>query len=311
MALLIDLRAPEWMDDAVLRDILAPTLPGVVIHCGPAVRSLADVTMLATVQMQPGMADNLPNLQLIQKMGAGVETMLSDPNLPLGVRVARLEPDVQADEMAEFALAYVYAHLRDISRYLADQLAGRWDGRSPVRASQTTVAVLGLGHIGRRTAEAFVRNGFQVLGWSRSLKTISGVASHAGDEGLQQVLASADFIVSVLPSTPETSGMLTAARLVGCKPGAVLINMGRGDLVADIDLLDALAAGSLGGAVLDVFNHEPLPAGHPFWTHDRIIVTPHVSGWNIDDGLRDVAENYTRLMQGKPLLREIDRASGY
>lgn len=310
MALLIDIRAPDWMADATLRDLLMPLLPGVTIHCGPPDHPLVDVRMLATIQMQADMAAMLPNLELVQKLGAGVETMLGDPNLPKNVRVARLEPRDQADEIAQYCLVEVLASLRDLRGYYADQSAKRWLSRPPRRAQDTKVTVLGLGHTGRQVAGLLSVNGFQVSGWSRSPKTIKNVTCSCGDDGLTQALAEADFVVAVLPSTPQTRGLMAKDTFGEMKPGAVFINVGRGDLVVDVDLLAALKS-HLGGAVLDVFHVEPLPDNHPFWTTQNLRITPHVSGWSLGDGLLDVAANYKRLIAGISLLREIDRVKGY
>ena len=309
MALLIDIRASDWMEDGALRDLVAPLLPGVTIHCGPPDRKLTDVRMLATIQMQPGMVTQLPNLELVQKLGAGVETMLFDANLPVNVRIARLEPSEQAAEIAQYCLAEVLAALRDIRGYYADQTAKHWLSRPPRRAGETKISVLGLGHIGRHVAALLALNGFQVSGWSRTQKSIDNVHCYCGDDGLDQALTAADFVIAVLPSTPQTRGMMAANRFTKMKPGAVFINVGRGDLVVDQDLLLALKS-HLGGATLDVFHTEPLPANHPFWETQNLWITPHVSGWSLGDGLLDVAENYKRLIAGKPLLREIDRAKG-
>lgn len=311
MSLLIDIRMPDWMRDEELRDLLAPHLPGVTIHCGPPENDLPDVQLLATNQMHAGVTPYLPNLQLVQKLGAGVETMLDDPNLPDGVRIARLEPAVQADEIAEYCLAEVLASLRDIRLYQRDQQAGRWQGNAPRRAADIKVAVLGLGHIGRAVSLILARNNFQVSGWSLSAKTITGVETHCGENGSSAALAGAEFVISVLPSTNATRGFANAALFKQMQIGAIFMNVGRGDLVNDLDLLSALMVGQLGGAVLDVFHVEPLPKDHPFWQHDKIVITPHVSGWSLGEGLLDVAENYRRLLSGQPLLREIDRSIGY
>ncbi len=115
----------------------------------------------------------------------------------------------------------------------------------------------------------------------------------------------------MLPSTAATRGLFDAGTLAAMKPGAWLVNVGRGDLIVEADLVAALASGPLAGAVLDVFREEPLPAAHPFWGHPKIAITPHVSGWHLTGGLEDVAENYRRLQDGRPLLHEVDRDAGY
>ncbi|MFT4715955.1 MAG: glyoxylate/hydroxypyruvate reductase A [Paracoccaceae bacterium] len=311
MAMLIDIRMPDWMTDKAVFDLLTPQLPGVQLHCGAPETPLPDVKVLAANQMFPGMAEMLPNLELVQKLGAGVETMVRDQNLPDNVRIARLEPVIQAVEIAEYCLAEVLAVLRNIRGYHLHQQARRWLGREPRRAAETTICVLGLGHIGAHVAAAFERNGFPTTGWSRSQKTIDGVECLIGPDGLKQGIGQADFVVSVLPSTPETRRMANDDFFASMKPGAILINVGRGDLVVDNDLLAALDKGQLGGAILDVFNQEPLDSEHPFWSHELVAITPHVSGWSLGDGILDVAENYKRLIAGQPLLREIDRTAGY
>jgi glyoxylate/hydroxypyruvate reductase len=311
MSLLIDIRMPNWMSDAALHDRLAPLLPDVTIHQGPPVGPLPDVTMLAANRLPSGLAALLPNLALVQKLGAGVETMVNAAELPDHVRIARLEPQVQADEITEYCLAEIFATLRNIRPYLRQQQAANWHEHAPRRAAQTRVAVLGLGHIGQAVARGSWRNGFQVSGWSRSLKSLDGIACFAGANGLDQAVGAADFVVAVLPSTDETRGLVDAAFLAKMKTGAHLVNVGRGDLVVEADLIAALQSGQLSGASLDVFTREPLQPDHPFWAMENVAITPHVSGWSLGDGVLDVAENYRRLMAGEPLLREVDRALGY
>lgn len=313
MALLIDIRLQAWMTDEDLRDRLAPALPGVAIHCGPPASSaaLADVVMLATSELRPGLAAQLPNLQLVQKLGAGVETMMRDPDLPPAVRVARLKTEEAASEIAEYCLAYVLRDQRNMRAHARDAAQGIWRPIAPRSAPETQIAVLGLGHIGGRVATTFAQLGFRVLGWSRTEKSLPGVTCLFGMETLGEALSAADYVACILPSTPATDGLFDAARLAQMKPSAVLVNAGRGGLIVDADLLAALDAGALGGAVLDVLHEEPLAAAHPYWRHPKVTVTPHVSGWRVDSGLDDVAENYRRLVDGGPLLHEVDRASGY
>ena len=311
MALLIDIRNPEWMTEEALRDRLAPLMPNVPILCGPEEGDLSDVRMAAVSRLYPGMAERLPKLDLVQKLGAGVESILDDPALPPQVRVARIVSDMPADEIAQYCLAYALRFARNMPAHEAAQREGRWEPLAPRRADTMTVAVLGLGQIGGRTARLFAATGFRTLGWSRTPKTLEGVACRAGMETLPAMLGEADVVAAILPATAQTRGLFDAALLARMKPGAVLVNAGRGDLIVDDDLLAALDAGTPGHAVLDVFHREPLPAGHPFWRHPQVTVTPHVSGWHIDDGLPVVAENYRRLIDGRPLLNEVDRTRGY
>ena len=311
MALLIDIGWAEWMSDAQLAEILAPMLPGATVHIGDDGSVRDDVTMLAVSTLRPGIAGRLPNLQLVQKLGAGVETIVGDPDLAPGVRVARLKPSIAADEIAEYCLAYALREQRNMRLHERDAAAGRWNPTPPRKTADTVAAVLGLGHIGGRTARLFASLGFRTMGWSRSQKSIDGVDCRFGVEGLRATLAAADYVAAILPSTAETRGMLDASMLGLMKPGAMLINAGRGDLIVEADLLAALDAARPAHAVLDVLPQEPLPSDHPFWRHPKITVTPHVSGWRVDGGLEDVAENFRRLQDGRPLLHEVDRSAGY
>lgn len=311
MSLLIDIRQPEWLEESHLAEILAPYLPGVRIRVGLDDGPLEDVVMLATPRLYPDVAAALPGLKLIQKLGAGVETMMTAPDLPPDVRIARLTASAAADEIAEYCLAYVLAGQRHLAAHQREAASGVWRQIVPHQRSETTVAVLGLGHIGARTAALFAMLGFPTLGWSRSAKEIEGVTCHAGEEALGAVLAEADYVCAILPSTDATRDLFHAGTLAQMKPGATLINCGRGDLIVDADLLDALDRGRPGHAVLDVFREEPLPPSHPYWRHACVTVTPHVSGWRVEDSYGDIAENYQRLLDGRPLLNEVDRRIGY
>ncbi len=311
MALLLDIRDPNWMREEELRDLLAPRLPGVPIYCDLTEAELEKVLVLAVVRLRPDVAVRLPALKLVQKLGAGVESIVQAPDLPPHIRVARLKPQQAGREIAEYCLAYVLRDQRYMLDHATDAKKGRWSPMAPRQSHKTSVGVLGLGHIGGQVAKSFAALCFRVLGWSRSPKSIEGATCVSGRDALPAMLAECDYVVSVLPSTPETRDLFDSRLFDEMKAGARLINVGRGDLIVEEDLLAALDGGPLAGAVLDVFRQEPLPADHPFWQHDKITVTPHVSGWHLDNGLPDVAENYRRLVAGEPLLHEVSRQAGY
>ncbi|MEM7506460.1 MAG: glyoxylate/hydroxypyruvate reductase A [Pseudomonadota bacterium] len=311
MSLLLDVRQPDWMEEADLAALLAPDLPGVRIRVGIEDGPLEDVTMMAVVTLHPGAIGALPNLRLVQKLGVGVEGILRDPDLRPDIRVARLAPDASSGEIAAYFLAHVLGHQCNMAAFRGAQAEAQWAPLAPRESAKTVVGVLGLGNIGARTARSFAALGFRVVGWSRSPKQMEGVTSVSGPDGLVEVLSTADYVACILPSTAETRGLLGAGMLRRMKPGGVLLNAGRGDLIDEEALIAALDAGHLAHAVLDVFRREPLPRDHPFWRHPRVTVTPHSSGWHLGEALGDVAENYRRLMAGQPLLREIDRVTGY
>ncbi len=311
MALLIDVNMPEWMSDESLQQEVLAILPGTDVRIYQNMGDPRQIEMAAVTRLRPDLATQLPNLKLIQKLGAGVETMVGNPDVPAHVRITRLKPDAPAQEMAEFCLAYILREQRNMRFHDTRQAERAWDPVAPRITPQTVVGVLGLGHIGTRTANMIAGVGFKVIGYSRSPKYIEGIACHHGADELLPMLAECDYVASVLPSTPETRGLVNREFLASMKEGAVLINVGRGDLVIEKDLLKSLDAGHLGHAVLDVVSAELLPEDNPLWSHPKVTVTPHVSGWHLGDALKDVAENYRRLKDGTPLLHEVNRARGY
>jgi len=311
MALLIDIKQPQWLTDRALREQLLAIDPQADIRCGDDPGNADEIEMLTVSTYLEGEALRYSNLKLVQKTGAGVEAIMDDESLPRSVQVTRLRTDTSGREMAEFALAYVLQEQRHIRQYQINQGKNLWEGYAPRRASETTVAILGLGRIGGIVVERFLNSDFNVIGWSRSQKNIGGVKCYAGSEQLQAVLSEADYVVSILPSTPETENLFNHHTFEMMKPSAFLINVGRGTLVAEDQLMQSLDDRLLAGAVLDVMQTEPLPENSPMWQHPKIILAPHVSGWHLGDAVIDIAENYRRLRSGEPLLNQVNRELGY
>lgn len=311
LRVLVDMNVQRAPDSRPYRDQLAALLPGHEVYALQDDFPEAEIEALATAHLRPGLARRLPALRLIQKLGAGVDTMVRDPDLPAHVRITRLRHGGQAQDMAEWALSHVLALHRDHAWYASLQAAHEWTGRTARPATETTVALLGLGAVGARAAEVFAAVGFRVIGWSRSPRALPGVETRAGAEALDPLLAEADYVVAALPSTAETANLFDAARLAKMKPGSALLNMGRGDLVVEAALLAALDAGRPAHAVLDVARVEPLSPESPLWRHPAITLTPHVSGRNTGDSMAATAENFRRLAEGAALLDEVDRARGY
>lgn len=247
--------------------------------------------------------------RLVQSLWAGVERIVTNPTLTQPL--ARMVDPGLRQGMVEYVAGHVLrAHL-GLDAVLAAQ-AGRWNPVVPPLASERPVAVLGLGELGAASAQALAAFGFPVMGWSRRAKRVAGVECRHGEDGLAAVLARAQIVVTLLPATAQTDNLMDARRLALLPEGAWLINPGRGTLIDDAALLDALATGRLGHAVLDVFRTEPLPHDHPFWAHPRVTVTPHVAAeTRPSSAARVVAENLRRLGAGEPLLHLVDRAAGY
>lgn len=227
----------------------------------------------------PGLLATLPRLKAIFSLGAGVDGFLSDPDFPKAVPLVRFVDRTLTVEMAQYVLMQVLIHHR-LQRFFDDRQAeGVWQQRVLERVTeQTRVGFLGLGEIGAFTAERFVELNFQVSSWTRRRKQLAGVTSYAGHEELDAFLGGCDFLVCMLSLTRATRGILNAAVFAKLPKGAVVINVARGGHLIEADLLAALDNGHLAGAVLDVFETEPLPPQSPLWGHPKVTVTPHISG---------------------------------
>ncbi|MBC7481961.1 MAG: glyoxylate/hydroxypyruvate reductase A [Rhizobacter sp.] len=277
----------------------------------------AHVIDIALVANPPaGSLGGLPGLRLIQSLWAGVERLLADASVPAYVPLARMVDPLMSDAMAQTALWAVHSLHRGFFGYAMQQRAGVWQANGLLRADEVTVAVLGLGQMGRAAARAIAKQGYRVLGWSRSAgradEVCDKVLAFAGDAALPQVLAQSHIVINLLPLTPATRGLFNAATLAQLPRGASLVNLARGAHVVEAELLAALASGQLRHAVLDVFAAEPLPPGHAFWSHPSVTVLPHVAApTDPRSAVRIAASNVRALRNGLQLANLVDRTRGY
>lgn len=245
----------------------------------------------------------------VLNLWAGVERIVG--NTTLTQPLCRMVDAGLEEGMIEWVTGHVLRHHLGMDAHIVNP-THTWAPVVPPLARNRTVAILGLGELGRACAAALSALNFNVLGWSRSQKTLPGVTCLSGDAGLTRVLEQAEIVVLLLPQTPQTENLLNAARLALMPRGAVIINPGRGPLIDDDALLAALDSGQIGHATLDVFRIEPLPADHPFWAHPRVTVTPHIaSETRADSASRVIAENIRRGEAGEPFLFLVDREKGY
>jgi glyoxylate/hydroxypyruvate reductase A len=253
----------------------------------------------------------MPKLRLIHSIAAGVDNILSDPALP-SLPLCRIVDPMLARAMAEFVLwGTLYFH-RQFDFVIRDGREGRWHRYEQHAAADIRVGILGLGAIGIAAAELLANAGYRVTGWSRTPKQVAGVAVHAGDDALDAFLSDTDILVCLLPLTPSTIGILNAERLGRLPKGAALILCSRGDHLVVDDLVTHVRAGHLRGAILDVFDREPLPPDHPLWREPGILVTPHMGGIAKPRVIADqVVENIRRLHAGEALRNRVDPARGY
>jgi glyoxylate/hydroxypyruvate reductase A len=304
-------QAGEWVDAlrAHVRDREVRVWPDTIGDPG-------DIAYACVWNPPHGLLRNLRNLKAVINLGAGVDHLLADPDLPQ-VPVSRVvHPDLTT-RVTEYVVLHVLMHHRRQRLYDAQQRERVWRALDQPAASEIAVGVMGLGVIGMNAAAVLGRIGFKVAGWSRTPKTIPGLEAFHGQAGLDAFLARTEILVCLLPRTRDTEGILNLAlfrklKRNGAVGGAFFINAGRGQLQVGADIVTALDVGVLAGCTLDVFPQEPLPAESPLWSHPKVTITPHNAG-DISPKVfaGNVFAQIERFERGQPLENLIDRARGY
>jgi glyoxylate/hydroxypyruvate reductase A len=264
----------------------------------------------------PALLDQLRNahcsLRAIFLMGAGVDALLKFGDALPPVPIVRLGDAGMAEQMADYVAHAVLRYFRRFDDYERQAREGLWRPLDLPDKRDFTVGVLGLGKLGVPVVRTLRQLGFPVRGWSRTPKDLPGIACYAGMDQLDDFLAGTRVLVCMLPLTPETNNLLDRARLSRLPEGAYLVNVARGGLVAEPDLLALIRAGHIAGATLDVFRNEPLPAPHPFWNEPRITITPHISALTLrGEAVRQIAAKIKLLEQGETVADVVDRECGY
>jgi glyoxylate/hydroxypyruvate reductase A len=294
------------------RPLLATLLPEHEIRYWPEIGDKAAIEYALVWHPEPGLLATLPNLKMIFGLGAGIDHLLRDPELPRHVPIVRLVDPYMTDAMSEFvALSVLRLHRQDLD-YLAQQRAVRWEEREQKNAAERPVGILGFGTLGQDAGRKLKALGFDVAGWSRSDKAVAGFATFAGAAGLNAFLGRSEILVCLLPLTAETTGILNTSTFARLPRGAAIVNAGRGGHLVEKDLIPALDSGQLSGAVLDVFREEPLPQDHPFWRHPRILVTPHIAAETHPPTAAPIIRDAIRQCEaGLPIANRVDLARGY
>ncbi len=257
------------------------------------------------------MLDEQPQVRGIFNIGAGVDALLK-LQLPEGATLVRLDDAGMSVQMAEFVCHAIIRHFRELDVYEREVAEGKWSFRKPRIRAEFPVGIMGLGVLGERVGQAVRQFEFPVVGWSRSPKTIEGVRCFHGEAGLRDFLAASRFLVCLLPLTPQTRGILNRDTLSRLMPGGYLINVARGGHLVEDDLIPLLDAGQLAGATLDVFQTEPLPAGHAFWKHPKITITPHTSARTLrNETVAQIAAKIEAMARGEPIAGVVDLNKGY
>ena len=297
-------------------DVWAPEMrrlmPEIDIRYWPDVGNAADVDAVLMWQAPDGLFDRLPGLKAIFATGAGVDAILRDERVPRHLPLARLVDPSMTAEMSEYVVLQALRFHRQEPTYSAQQRDRVWKVHPQPHPESRRIGMMGLGELGQDALRMLKPFGFALGGWSRTPKEIDGVECFSGKDGFERFLARTDILVNLLPLTAETAGIVDAKLLAALPRGAFVINCARGHHLVDADLLAALDSGHIAGAALDVFREEPLPADHPFWSHPKVILTPHAAALtNPLTATPQIVDNLRRVQAGRPLANLVDRARGY
>ncbi|MBL6454040.1 D-2-hydroxyacid dehydrogenase [Belnapia sp. T6] len=279
----------------------------------PSPEQIAETEAILGWGAPPGLLPRMPKLRWIQSLTAGVEGWLALPDLPSGLTLTCAR-GTHGESMPENILGALFHLTKPYAAIAEDQKQSRWVRRVATPLNGQTLGILGLGAIGQELARLATALGMRVIGTRRGGAALPDLAEVLPPERTEEVLAQADYLVLLLPATPETENFIDAARLVRMKPNAWLLNFGRGQLIVDADLIAAIQEKRIAGAMLDVFRQEPLPTDHPFWTTEGIQVLPHIGGMHPRrDAVvaRLLVDNLGRFLDGRPLREVVDRSIGY
>ncbi|WP_028602222.1 2-hydroxyacid dehydrogenase [Ottowia thiooxydans] len=302
----------DFDDFETWKRALQAQLPDLKIVHASAIENPKEISYALVWKPPARFFDRMENLRLIVNLGAGVDSLVKRDDLPAGIPITRITDPQMARMMAGYVLFSVLRHARDIPFFEQAQRLGKWAYKHPRSPDEITVSVLGLGQLGSKAAYELQRQGFRVLGWSRSPAQIENVECHAGMQALDSVIGQADILVLMLPHTPQTANLLNRERLEKMRPGASFVNVARGSLVDQAALVDLLKSGHIGGATLDVFEREPLPAEDPLWGMPNVLITPHLASVAIpSSSATQIAANIRSVSAGKPPDNLIDPSRGY
>ncbi len=296
---------------AIWQRLFAAEAPEIDFRHWPDTGNPADIRYLAAWTVTPDLLASLPNLEVLFSTGAGVD-QLDLTQVPVHIQVVRMvEPGI-TEGMVEYASFATLALHRHMLHYRKAQAEARWAPIKLVPAQDRRIGVMGLGNLGRAVLARLGSYGFPLSGWSRSPQQVDGVTCHAGDEAMQAFLSECDILICLLPLTADTRGILCRKTFDLLPDGAALVNVGRGGHLVESDLLAALDAGKLSGAVLDVTEPEPLPADHPFWQHPAILLTPHIASMTQPEtAARVLMGNIRQHRRGLAMLGTVARGRGY
>jgi glyoxylate/hydroxypyruvate reductase A len=293
------------------RDTLMSKNESLDIQIYPDIDRPKDVEFAISWKHPEGLYKDFPNLKVIASMGAGVNHILKDKDLPKQVRVTRIVDEQLTEDMSQFVLLNCLVVSRNFFTHLQDQSAKLWNTKPYQTPKNTSVGIMGYGVLGQEAGKVLKKNGFEVIGYANSSKTVDGIRVY-GEKEQDEFLNKTQILVCLLPVTELTTGILNLDLFRKLKNKAYLINVARGEHLNEDDLLKAIDQDIISGASLDVFREEPLPRSHPFWEHPQIQITPHIASMTDPESVANqLLDNYERMKNGKALLNEVNTAKGY
>ena len=302
---------PTLKPDAWVR-ALRRHAPDLKVRVWPECGDFGEITFVIAWETPPGFFRRFTNLKCIASLGAGVDHLMEDPQLPEKVCITRVIDPSITQQMSEYVLLHVLRFSRHSDRFDRDASHSRWCPRIPLRPADLTVGIMGLGQLGRDAAEKLKMLGFPVIAWRRTATRVADMEIYSGSEALPDFLARSRILVCMLPLTPDTTGILNARTFAQLPQGAYVINVARGGHLVEADLLEAMDSGQLAGACLDVFQTEPLPADSPLWHDRRVTVTPHIASLTSPrEVVPQMVANYRRVMAGERPHQLVDVERGY
>lgn len=282
----------------------------VEVYCYDDAVALDKITTAVVWNHRPGLFKQLPNLKLIASLGAGVDHIMNDPDIPPKVSITRIVGEGLRGPMSNFCIGAILHHQRQFDKYLIDQSNKTWD-QEPNPEKGMKIGIMGMGALGGDLAKKLNNLGFKVFGLSQSRKSIPHVVSYLSAE-LDIFLSKINILVVMLPATEKTRGILSKKLFDKLNKGTYLINVARGQHQVDEDIIDAIENEQLSGAFLDVFPEEPLSKQSPFWNHPKIMITPHIAVvTKINEAVPQIIASHKRMIAGKLPEILVDRMKGY